>query len=219
MAVHTVLAESNMTGSAWSTGSVSGTLTRSVRVAAMTPASTSGRASTECRTKCSSLASTSFTPSPEAGELVTLIDMNHVVEGNVDADPDEPPPPPKSRWKAAPPLTPQPRHQARQLEVSLDPPPPLDRIGERRGRPMQRHFHVPPCGGSAYLTGKAEPCLPDHMGRAQRVGQRWLQTQEVQREEIRKGVTQRPSAPSGALILKLTGSLANSFSPAATPLP
>ena len=113
----------------------------------------------------------------------------------------------EGRAATSPPRTPQPRHQARQPKVSLDPPPPLHRIGDRRGRPMQRHFHVPPCGGSAYLTGKAEPCLPDHVGRAQRADQRWRQAQAVHREEIRKGVAQRPSAPSGALVLKLAGKL------------
>ena len=65
-----------------------------MRGVARTSASTCGRASTECRTKCSSLANTSFTPRAEAapraeaGELVTLIDMDHFVEGNFDADPD-----------------------------------------------------------------------------------------------------------------------------------
>ena len=33
-------------------------------------------------------AAPSFPPRAEAGELVTLIDMDHFVEGNFDADPD-----------------------------------------------------------------------------------------------------------------------------------
>ena len=33
-------------------------------------------------------AAPSFAPRAEAGELVTLIDMDHFVEGNFDADPD-----------------------------------------------------------------------------------------------------------------------------------
>ena len=56
----------NTTGWVWSTGSVSGTSTWSVRVVARTSASTCGRASTERGTKGSSPANTSFTPSAEA---------------------------------------------------------------------------------------------------------------------------------------------------------
>ena len=33
-------------------------------------------------------AAPSFPPRAEAGELVTLIDMDHFVDGNFDADPD-----------------------------------------------------------------------------------------------------------------------------------
>ena len=48
--------------------------------------------------------------------------------------------------------------QPPKLPVPRDPPLPLDRVGERRSGPVQRHSFIPPGRGSADLTGKAEPC-------------------------------------------------------------